>query len=352
MIEVYSNGKVFSNWLSASVTRSLDRIAGAFSLSVCPTGGLDSFGIFAGDSVEIRIDGKACLSGFVDKVSGSFSDGSHSVTVSGSEKTSDLADCSLESPLEWKDKDIAQIAGEICGAFGIPFSNRNGVPVGEKFKKFSVEPGGKAVDAISKLCKSRGILVCSDGLGNVSLLRPDSCPRGDSLKQGENLVSASADYSVSDRYSEYDVFGSGKASKKVRATAVDAQIGRNRKLCIVDSNSTEKDKVQARADFEKRSRIAKSLSVKCELAGWKCASGIWSPGVVCSVYAPAVGISDPVDLLVNSVSLTASESGTKTSLSLVYPGVYEPQPESKKAKAPKPGKADPWASIRKAIKGK
>ena len=33
-------------------------------------------------------------------------------------------------------------------------------------------------------------------------------------------------------------------------------------------------------------------------------------------------------------------------------GVYEPQPESKKAKAPKPGKADPWASIRKAVKGK
>lgn len=352
MIEVLSNGKRFSGWLSASVSRSLSKIAGSFSLSVCPTGGLDSFGIFAGDSVEIWVDRQICLCGYVDKISGRFSEGSHSVTVSGSERTSDLADCSLLSPLEWRDKDLAQIAGEICRAFGISFSNKNGVSVGEKFKKFSVEPGSRAVEGVSKLCRERGILICSDGLGNVSLLRPDSCPRGPALVQGENLLSASADYSVAERYSKYVVYGSGSAAAKVRAESLDSQIERPRTLCVVDANATEADKVQARADFERRFRIAKSLNFKCELAGWKALGGVWSPGIVCSVRAPACGISDPVDLLVDSVTLSASESGTKTELSLVFPGVYEPQPESRRAKGLKPGKADPWAAIRKRVKGK
>jgi len=355
MIEVYANGKKFSNWLTASVNRSLDHIAATFSLSLQPTGGLESFGMFPGDSVEIKCNGTKVLSGFVDKLSSSFSGGSHSVSVSGSEKTSDLADCCLESPLEWAEKDISGITGDICKAFGLSFSNSNGVEVGKPFKKFSADPGSKALETISKLCKERGILACSDGIGNVSLVRPDSCQRGDYLEQGKNLLSANADYSIVNRYSTYLVYGSGKAKSKVKATATDSEVERNRLIIIVDSNSTAKENVQARADWEKCSRIAKSMSVKCEVHGWECSSGIWSPGVICSICAPAIGINEMMDLLANSVTLSWSmESGEKTEISLVPPEVYAPQPESKKtkaSKASKPGKADPWASIRKAVRG-
>ncbi len=352
MIDVYANGKKFSGWLSARLGFSLDHIAATFSLSLAPLGDLEGLGIFPGDSCEVFCDGERVIDGFVDRLSSSFGTGLHTVEVSGSERTSDIADCSLVVPHEWTDRDAGEIVSDVCRAFGLYFSNPLGVDSGKRFSKFSAEPGGRALDVISKICRERGILVRSDGLGRVSFFRPELARRGDSLRQGENLLSARAEYSLVDRFSEYTVLGTGNPRKKVSGKASDAEVLRPRRLVIVDTNATEKDKVEARAEFEKNSRMAKSSKVEATVSGWMSGSGIWKPGVVCSVLAPALGIPCE-DFLVNSVNLSWSPSeGETASLSLVPPGSYAPQPErSKKKKGKSPGKPDPWNSIRKTVRG-
>ena len=245
-----------------------------------------------------------------------------------------------------------EIIRAICAAFGLSFSNSMGVDVGEPFKKFSIEPGTKAVEAISELCNERGILCCSNGLGKLFLLKPDSCPRGPALRQGENLMAASVDFSLVDRFSTYKVYGTGKARKKVVATASDADVTRNRPMTIVDSNAVEKDKVQARADWECRIRRAKSMGFRATVHGWENDQGIWEPGLICSFYAPELYVETPLDLLVSAVEYSWSDSaGEVTHLTLVSPDVYEPQPESKKVKAKKIVN-DPWKSVKKAVQGK
>lgn len=353
MIEVFANGRKFSEWTAPRVNRSLDHIAAAFSLSlVARDAAGERVRLFPGDSVDVSVNGTKVISGFVDQLSTSFSDSSHSVSVSGSESSSDLADCCVESPLEWESKKMDEIIRTICAAFGLSFSNSMGVDVGEPFKKFSIEPGTKAVDAISELCNERGILCCSNGLGKLFLLKPDSCPRGPALRQGENLMAASVDFSLVDRFSTYKVYGTGKARKKVVATASDADVTRNRPMTIVDSNAVEKDKVQARADWECRIRRAKSMGFRATVHGWENDQGIWEPGVICSFYAPELYVETPLDLLVSAVEYSWSDSaGEVTHLTLVSPDVYEPQPESKKVKAKKIVN-DPWKSVKKAVQGK
>lgn len=353
MIEVFANGRKFSEWTEARVVRSLDHIAASFSLSLVArnTEG-DRVRLFPGDSVEIAINGKRVISGYVDRLSPSFSAGSHSVSVSGSECSADIADCCIDSPLEWENKRMDEIVRIVCSNFGLTFSNRMGVDVGQPFKKFSVEPGARALDTISKLCKERGILCCSDGMGKVYLLKPDSCPRGPALRQGENLMAASVDFSLVDRFSTYTVYGTGKAKKKVVATSSDSDVMRNRPLIIVDSNAVEKDKVQARADWECRVRRAKSMGFRAAVHGWEHSSGLWEPGVICSFEAPELFVETPLDLLVTSVEYSWGRSGEMTNMNLVPPEVFEPQPESKKVKAVKAPKADPWKSVKKAVQGK
>ena len=353
MIEVFANGRKFSEWTDAHVVRSLDHIAAAFSLSlVARNADGNRVLLFPGDSVEIAVNGKRVVSGFVDRLSTSFAAGSHSVNVSGSECSADLADCCIESPFEWENKKMDEIVRIICAGFGLSFSNRMNVDVGSPFKKFSVEPGTKALDMVSKLCKERGILCCSDGMGRVYLLKPDSCPRGPALRQGENLMAASVDFSLVDRYSTYTVYGTGKTKKKVVAHASDSDVLRDRPLIIVDSNAVEKDKVQARADWESRVRKAKSMGFRVSVQGWEHPSGLWEPGVICSFESPELFVEDPLDLLVSSVEYSWSSQGETTNMTLVPPEVFEPQPESKKVKAVKAPKADPWKSIKKAVQGK
>ena len=110
MIEVFANGRKFSKWTGARVARSLDYIAASFLLSLVAKGPAgDRVRLFPGDSVEVAVNGTAVISGFVDRLSASFSSGSHSVTVSGSECSSDIADCCIDSPLEWKNKRMDEI---------------------------------------------------------------------------------------------------------------------------------------------------------------------------------------------------------------------------------------------------
>ena len=353
MIEVFTNGRKFSEWTAARVVRSLDHIAASFSLSLVarnPEG--DRVRLFPGDSVEVSVNGTTVISGYVDRLSTSFSAGSHSVNVSGSECSGDIADCCIDNPLEWENKRMDEIIRIVCSNFGLSFSNRMNVDVGQPFKKFSVEPGAKALDTISKLCRERGILCCSDGRGKVYLLKPESSPRGPALRQGENLLAASVDFSLVDRFSTYKVYGTGKAKKKVVGEATDCDVTRKRPLVVVDSNAVEKDKVQARADWESRIRKAKSMGFRASVSRWEHSGGIWTPGVICSFEAPELFVEEPLDLLVSSVEYSWGPSGEITDLVLVQPDVFEPQPESKKVKAVKGSKADPWKSVKKAVQGK
>lgn len=348
MIEVFANGRKFSYWTAASVSRSIDHIASKFSLTlVAKSENGDNVHLFPGDSVEISVDGERVLSGFTDKFSTSFSQGSCQVTVSGNEKTIDLSDCCLESPFEWENKKMDEIIRSICARFGIRFENRYNVDVGKPFSRFSVEPGTKAVETLSKLCKERGVMPCSDGRGTVFLFTPEKAPRGPMLRQGENLVSVSLDLSLSDRFSKYTVYGTGKAKSKAVGVANDQDVQRSRPFVLVDSNSVDKDKVQARADWEYRVRKAKSMAVNASIIGWTHSGGLWEPGVICSFLAPELFVRTPLDLLVSSVEYSWSFEGQVTNLTLVQPDSFLPQPEKSK----KAAKADPWANIKKAVQG-
>lgn len=349
MIEVFANGMKFKYWTGVKISRSLDHIASGFSLSIVAR---DSIGntvkLFPGDSVEIALNGTTVIKGYVEKFSTSFSAGSHTFSVSGSESSCDIADCCVDNPLEWSNKTLDQIINDICGKFGLTFSNVMGVDVGKPLKKFSVDPGTKALETISKLCKERGIIPCSNGLGQIYLLKPSGCKRGPQLKQGVNLVSASVDFSITDRYSAYYVYGSGKAKLKVKATKTDQDVGRYRPLIVVDSNATQKESVEARADWEYSIRKAKSMGFKCSVRGWSSGSGLWEPGLMCSFEAPDLCVEESVDLLLSSVEYSWDDNGEVTNITLVSPDVYTPQPETKKVKT----KArSPWDSIKKAVKG-
>jgi len=353
MIEVYCNGKIFKYWTAASVRRSLGNIAASFSLTVT---GVDLEGglidIWPGDVLEIASDGVKLFRGYVRKISPSFSSNGHAISVSGWEKSCDLADCSVVGQVEWNNKDFAGIVSDICRPFGISFENIHGVDVGKPFAKFTAEPGAKAVEVISKLCKERGVLPMSNGFGMLYVFKPERAARGVDLVEGVNVLNASAEYTDEGRFSEYSVYGTGKPKTKVVATRQDEEVSRYRPLVIVDANAIQKESVDLRADWEYSTRKAKAMNVKVGVNGWRYSAGFYEPGQICTVKLPRLFIKEPVDLMISSVEFAFNGQGEQVNLNMVQPDSYAPQPEKEKAVKPvKAPKANPWATIKKAVKG-
>lgn len=356
MIEVFSNGLKFDHWTVVSVTRGLGNIAGSFDLQLVNQNGQgERVRLFSGDLVEVDLDGVCVIKGFVGPLSVGFDESSETLSVSGHEMTCDLVDCCSTNQMEWQNKTVDRIISDICSEFGIKFYNPFGVSFGNPVETFSVDPGTKAVDAVSELCKIRGVLPCSDGMGKVFVVKPSDCPRGPKLKQGENIVSASAVYNSEALYSDYYVYGTGKAKKRIQAHRHDPTV-RNRPLVIVDTNSVEKTSVEARAEWEMSIRRARGITYNVGVNDWLRSDGrrIWEPGIICTIDSPALLLDSPVDMLVSQVTYTFDmSSGKNTMLTLVPIDAFEPEPETKKPqanKSPKRKAINVWTQVEKTVK--
>ena len=353
MIEVFANGFKFDAWTSVSITRSLGNIAAGFSLRLANhRANGERVRLFSGDLVEIDIDGIGAVKGFVGPLSVGFSEGSTDLGVNGYEMTCDLVDCCATAQMEWIDKPADRIIADICSEFGVNFYNPYGVDFGAAIKNFAVDPGTKALDAISKLCRQRGFLPCSNGMGKVFVVKPSDCLRGPKLEEGVNLVTASANYNANARYSDYYVYGTGDAKKKIMAHKVDPTV-RKRPLVIVDSDAIDKDTVEARAAWEMSIRRAKSISFNVTVKGWRRDdSRLWEPGLICSITSPKLFVDEPVDMIVSQVNYDWGYGGETTTLTLVPVDSYEPEPETQKpqkVKTTKQKTPSVWNQISKAV---
>ena len=343
MISVIKGGILVRGWESVSVSLSLSTLCNGFSLSQFVDDVFDSPMLFPGDDVRIECDGELLLDGYVDELRSSFSSGSHSISVSGREKTCDLVDCSLRDfGKSWKKRTVAQIVDEVCSAFGLVF-NPNGVNPSGPIPKFCPDPGCSGADVITDVCRQKDVVCFSDGVGNVKFVNDNEFEVvEDFIRQGKNIISADISFDNSERYSDYVVLCSSDPKVKRKGVSKDFEINRLRCFVMVDEGYGNVDAAEKRASFEALSRSAKSTTLNVTLSGWKRNNGkLWKPGILVDCLIPAFFGQFVQTLLVNEVELSYDLSGTFAHLQLVRKDYYTQQP----LKMKKP-KADPWASIR------
>ena len=352
-LELLVDGAAYAGWKSVSVTRSLETISGAFSLEVSDrwSGQARPWPIPPGARCEIRIGAETVLTGWVDEMNPSFSSSERSLTVTGRDATGDLVDCSPEiSPSEWANLTLPQIVTRIAGDFGVKVAIENGAGMGGRFAKFTLQPGETAFAAISRACRMRAVLPVSDGVGGILLTRGGRKKAGDALVQGENILSASAGYSLKERFSTYIVKGQqaatdqsyGAAAAHVRATAADEGVKRHRPLVIIASGDPDGGgSAQERARWEAIVRAGRSASAEMTVVGWRQSTGeLWQPGLLVPVKCPWLGMDS--EMVVSSVQHKKSASGTTTALSVTRPDAF-----TQMAKVP--AQKDPWNMLARQV---
>ena len=140
------SGRRLIGWTSATVTRALETIAGRFSISLTERDpGTDMRrAISPGEACQVELDGERVLTGYVDSVSPSYTEESHTLAVVGRDATGDLVDCSAaSSPGEWHDVTLPVIVSSLARPFGIGV--RIDVDVGAPVQAVPDRGGGERV---------------------------------------------------------------------------------------------------------------------------------------------------------------------------------------------------------------
>lgn len=331
------NGKRYSGWKTARISRSIETIAGGFVLSVSERWANqdERWPIAEEDQCVIQIGNTTVITGFIDKRELSFSALEHSVEVTGKDRAGALVECSaMLDKWEFKHVDLKSFAEKLCRPFGIAVSVQPGLVLPPASEKLSINPGDTAFDALEHACRLVGVLPVSDGDGGVVLTRSGTSRCSTALVQGQNILSASASFEAGGKFRTYHVLGqhhgsdetSGARAAAVKGSAADDTVKRAERVLLVrPEHSVTIKQAKDRAEFEAATRAARSNTVSVVVQGWTQSDGtLWPLNSLVQVKAPMIDVDG--EMLITAIDFSLGDNGTTTTLTLRGPKAFTPAP--------------------------
>lgn len=355
-IQIRVNGQVYENFISASVSSSLKTLSGSFSLAVSANE-RELLPIKMSDTIEILIDDNVVLSGYLDKLSGDHSSSSHTISLTGRDKTADIIDSTVSSKKEYKGPfSLKKLIENVLRDSGIKdikvIDEVGNLDNFTKSDSISAEIGQTIFDFIDTYASKRQVLLTTDGLGNLVITRGASENSGITLvklksdpTKRNNILSSSINIDNSQRFNKYivqtqanPIFSLSSSSPEkdtnINSSAIDSEIRASRVLEFQAEESLTDATAKQRAEWEANLRRSNSFTYTAVVQGHSYAEGIWKVNTLVAVIDEYWDISSD-GLLVSDIEYSYGLDGTLTKLTFVYPESYTVQAELDQATAAK-----------------
>lgn len=367
VVSVRVNGRIFEDWNSAQVTRSMTAAAASFAVAASwwlPRPGEPLFAR-PGDALTVEIGGVPVITGYIDAIDSTTEPEKAGVRISGRSKAGDLVDCdAIVKSQQLRGLDLLAIARTLCKPFGIGVAVDPGISVGKKFDLVEIEQG-ETVDAVLvRLARERGLLKWSTSDGGVVFGRGSRGRAAVALVQrlgpmgepvaGNNVLTVTGKFSMSGRFSQVIVKGQSKwdldapalKSAQPRGRATDAGVARYRPKVINAENAATSSDMQKRAEWEVARRLGAATQVTASVDGWRQTpdGDLWDVGLTARVVSDMLNID--ADMLVTAVSFRVDGAALRADLTLEPPEAHTPEPVK-----PKGAGGGQWASIHKQVMG-
>ncbi|EKY5038734.1 phage tail protein [Escherichia coli] len=344
-VELYLGSQIFTGWVTVSVRRSLEHLAGSFELGLMLPGERVPAIISPGQSVTLKINGQTVISGWLDQVNQRISATRYQITISGRDKTGDLVDCSaVHQGSQWRNRTLAQIAADLCAPFGISVRWQVNDATAEKpFASFTLENSETVADALTRAARHRGVLVTSNAAGELVFTQAGS-RQTDTLVLGENLLEAIYNDDHRMRYSEYRIRGhgrgGGKSGDSAKPDSLSAPVGvvndegvtRYRPKIVLADHHIDTSGATQRGLREMRRAVARSSRFTAVVRTWFRSDGtLWDLNLLTRVTASRFGV-DQRDLLICQVEFSLDAQKGETTQLILAPrdGFIVPsEPDSK-----------------------
>jgi len=321
-----------AGWTHINVRRSLETIADSFELSVTNRwkDQVEPRPIVTGNACNISIDSARVITGYVDDVYPNYDARQHSVGVVGRSKTADLVDCSFFSGEDFKGKTFDAVAKTVCEPFGIDVVTDT--DIGTSFAQTQkMEPGETVFEFLERLARYRALRLTSTVDGDLMITRTGTERVATPLQLGNNILSASGNFTMRDRFQEYVVLGQrtgddeswGNANASASGTVRDDGMtnSRYRPTLIIADGSITTDECKRQAEWHRNTRLGRSGGIVYTVQGWHHADGLWKPNTLVPVVDQFMDIDG--DRLITEVQYILDERGERTEIQVMQPEGFD-----------------------------
>lgn len=339
IVSLEIGGIAWKGWTEVAVTRAVDAVSGAFELGLVDRWSHEAQALPIAASMPVSIKTRASarpgaaedqlIRGYIDRVKPGFGATDHKISISGRDASADLVDCAaVHKPGQWKGLKCSRLAEALAHPFGVAV--RCTANQGAAIPVHKIEPGETAWECLERALRQRELLAMPDASGGILIAAIGTGRAVTALVQGQNILSASADYDAKGRFSEYRVLAQNKGSDAehgdkaaaVVGIAYDATVGRYRPRVITGEAPKDAATAKRRAAWEASVRAGRSASVEVTVQGWRQGDGtLWPLNAMCRCTIPYLRVDQ--DLMIGKVVHKLSDTGgTTTTLTLRSPLAY------------------------------
>lgn len=320
-IQIEVNGVRYTGWESVTVTKSIETFCGGFSFTGTFTHGND-FPIKVNDTCTIFVNEISMINGFVEKLDVTEDANTHRLSISGRDKTCDLADNTLGGKSKFTPPlTLKQIVEKVLQIYDITnikiIDPYNLSPITENID-FAL--GQTAEEFLQECASKRNVLITTDNNGDLIFQRSG-------LKQYNTVLSKlKKDYQIikrtqvtfdnTKRFHEYIISDQGNSvsssfrkdmsspqqKSHIGEIATDPEIRKTRRYYFSSDDTSQISDSQTRVKWEANFRRAQSLIYICDIVGFKppLDDGIWNPNKLIRINDPASNIN--TTLLISSIT--------------------------------------------------
>lgn len=354
-------GSDYTGWEDVTVTRAVDQAASTFSLVVADPNAetKSAMSIPPGTKVQVIYGGETLITGYIDTNTVEYAADSHSITLAGRSLTKDIVDCSViqDHLVEFKNKNIFEIAGTLCGPYNISVRKSPAVTDLKIYPSFKVNDDGESVHAaLDRLAQDSQVVLSDSPDGNLLISRIGDQKSGNQIirQKGTStkVLACSCTLDESDRYSTVKVVGQrkgddehfGKSTQQISSSPItDSEVKRNRFKLIVAQHEMKQSDVEQQAVWYQQGYIGKGTKVTYTLQDWVGnGGGLWRENQLVSINDDMIPVGQGTELMISTITYHLNNSqGTTCELTLNSPNAFAPDPtassasDSEKSQSPK-----------------
>ena len=341
MMKILVNGRRFDLWETATLTRSIDTNIGAFRFTNSSTVPGKPYPVKVGDYIYIVVNDERRLTGYVDEISLSSDENSHTITVSGRDVLADLVDSSVPDSVKVNEGTISlkKLCENMLNALNMaPFVNEE-----IKTESFTAEEiqaaqsGGNAMEFLLSFARKRQVYLVSNNIRHLVIYRPIRTKSSTPLTRivgglVNNVKSSMMRIANQTRFNKiicksadnaavgFDYFGEGEDRS---GKAEDDEVRGSRFLEIQGEESMSDAECVNRAKEEVNLRRARSKEYVAVVAGLAQSNGtVWDYGQFVDVNDEYANIQGK--MLIRTVQLNVDiRSGSRATLTCSQPDAFQ-----------------------------
>lgn len=323
-LKLLVDGLLYGGWKSVNVRRSIDHAADSFTLGITDRwpDAEDPRPIKMGTPCEILIDDERLITGYVDDVHINYGSQNRDVNIYGRSKMADLIDCARETKdgTQFNNQTFPEIATKLAKRFGLGVIDEIGL---NNRRNMYIDVGESFFEFLARQANIDAVLFTSNPDGDIVITRAGNKTLRTALELGRNVVSASGQFSMKDRYSHYIVTGQHWGSDNIDAAsaahvmgqAEDPSVTRYRPTIVQPSGALTIAEAKRFSEYLRNVRYGRSMQVSYTVLGWRHDDGLWAPNHLVRIVDKWMGIDDA--WLISEVRFRLDENGERTEITVM-----------------------------------